>query len=286
MGAFGGITLTNKGRNLQAKAQTGVELQFTRFVIGDGQLSGQNIIDLNALINPKQSLGIAKLKTMPGGKAVVGTVISNKDLTTGFYFREIGLFAQDPTEGEILYGYANCGSTAEFIPAAGGQDVIEKTFDVVMIVGNAANVSAVLDSSLVWETPEGAQAKVDAHANRQDNPHNVTAEQVGAAAINHTHPIATITTAGFMDAVDKDSMQSLRKYRSGYDATSQVYTTVEYKRKDGTLFMRSVLSNKVGNNYTVDTRTYYATNGTSVRRTEIWDITYDANGNPVNEVLR
>src|SRR5690606_23224035 len=30
------------------------------------------------------------------------------------------------------------------------------------------------------ETPAGAQAKVDAHANRRDNPHQVTAAQVGA----------------------------------------------------------------------------------------------------------
>ncbi|MED1803013.1 hypothetical protein [Brevibacillus porteri] len=335
MGAFGGITLTNKGRNLQAKAQTGVELKFTRFGMGDGQLSGQSIVDLNALINQKQSLGIAKLKTMPGGKAVAGTVISNKDLTTGFYFREIGLFAQDPTEGEILYGYANGGPTAEFIPANGGSELIEKTFDVVMIIGNAPNVSAVLDTSLIWETPEGAQDKVNVHANRQDNPHKVTAEQVGAAKADHTHnntttslpgfmsvsdkikldsiqkdaikkgtadtlyaPFnhvgaggsaharATATADGFMSSEDKDSNQSFRKYRSGFDAVSQVYTSVEYKRKDGTLFMKSVLSSKVGDNYTVDTRTFYGTNGTTVRRTEVWDITYDAQRNPVNEVLR
>src|SRR5690606_19744060 len=30
------------------------------------------------------------------------------------------------------------------------------------------------------ETPAGAQAKVDAHASRTDNPHRVTAAQVGA----------------------------------------------------------------------------------------------------------
>ncbi|MBH0333671.1 hypothetical protein ABH14_28750 [Brevibacillus brevis] len=234
-----------------------------------------------------------------------------------------------------MYGYANCGPTAEFIPANGGSELIEKTFDVVMIIGNAPNVSAVLDSSLVWETPDGAQEKVNAHANREDNPHKVTAEQVGAAPKQHTHSNATAaaagfmssadytklsgiqaqainkgtadtlyapishvgaggsthamasaTVAGFMDPVDKDGMQSLRKYRSGFDAVSQVYTSVEYKRKDGTLFMKSVLSSKIGDNYTVDTRTFYGTNGTTVRRTEVWDITYDAQRNPVNEVLR
>ncbi|WP_409176671.1 phage tail protein [Brevibacillus fortis] len=335
MGAFGGMTLTNKGRNLIAKAQTGIELKYTRFGIGDGELGGQSIVDLNALISQKQSLGIAKLKLQPGGKAVVGTVISNKDITTGFYFREVGLFAQDPVEGEILFCYANCGPTAEYIPVGGGPDVLEKTFDIIAIFGNAQNVSAVLDSSLIWETPEGAQDKVNVHANRQDNPHKVTAEQVGAAKADHTHnnattslpgfmsvsdkikldsiqkdainkgtadtlyaPFnhvgaggsaharATATADGFMSSEDKDSNQSFRKYRSGFDSAAQVYTTVEYKRKDGTLFMRSVLSSKVGDNYTVDTRTFYGTNGTTVRRTEVWDITYDAQRNPVNEVLR
>ncbi|MBY0088402.1 phage tail protein [Brevibacillus brevis] len=335
MGAFGGMTLTNKGRNLIAKAQTGVELKYTRFGIGDGELGGQSIVDLNALISQKQSLGIAKLKIQPGGKAVVGTVISNKDITTGFYFREVGLFAQDPNEGEILFCYANCGPTAEYIPVGGGPDVLEKTFDIIAIFGNAQNVSAVLDSSLIWETPDGAQEKVNAHANREDNPHKTTAEQVGAAAKDHTHPNvttsvpgfmsvpdkikldsiqkdainkgtadtlyaplshvgaggsvharATATADGFMSSEDKDGQQSFRKYRSGWDSISQVFTTVEYKRKDGTLFMKSVLSSKVGNNYTVDTRTFYATNGTTVRKTEIWDVSYDSDGNLVNEVLR
>ncbi|WP_409174796.1 hypothetical protein [Brevibacillus fortis] len=192
-----------------------------------------------------------------------------------------------------------------------------------------------MDSSLIWETPEGAQDKVNAHANREDNPHKVTAEQVGAAPKSHTHPnatssvagfmsapdytklagvqdkainkattdtlyaplshvgaggsahaLATLSAAGFMSPEDKDGQQSLRKYRSSFDTSAQVYTIVEYKRKDGTLFMKSVLSSKVGDNYTVDTRTFYGTNGTTVRRTEVWDITYDAQRNPVNEVLR
>ena len=89
-----------------------------------------------------------------------------------------------------------------------------------------------------------------------------------------------------MDSIDKDELQSLRKYRSGRDSVTGVYTTVEYKRKDGTLLMKSVLSNKVGDNYTVNTRTFYILNGSTVRRTEIYDITYDVDGNPVNEVLR
>ncbi|MEV2679419.1 hypothetical protein ABND25_20210 [Paenibacillus larvae] len=53
--------MTTKGRNLQAKAQTGVELKYTRVGIGDGQLAGQSIMTLNKLINEKKSLPITKL---------------------------------------------------------------------------------------------------------------------------------------------------------------------------------------------------------------------------------
>ncbi|MFW5433693.1 phage tail protein [Paenibacillus apiarius] len=156
MGAFGGIILTNKGRNLQAKAQTGVELKYTRVGVGDGQLAGQSIPTLTKLISEKKSLPLTKLKLQGQGqgKAVVGTVLSNQEVSTGFYFRELGIYAQDPDEGEILYGYGNSGANAEYIPPAGGADIIEKSIDVIVIVGQAQNVSAVIDSSLVWATQE------------------------------------------------------------------------------------------------------------------------------------
>lgn len=163
MGAFGGIILTNKGRNLQAKAQTGIELKYTRIGIGDGQLAGQSIPTLTKLISEKKSLPLTKLKLQGQGKAVVGAVLSNQEVTTGFYFREMGVFALDPDEGEILYGYGNSGANAEYIPPAGGADIIEKSIDMIVVVGQAANVTAVIDSSLVWATHDDVtQAVKDA----------------------------------------------------------------------------------------------------------------------------
>ncbi|MFS0838050.1 phage tail protein [Paenibacillus sp. 1P03SA] len=152
MGAFGGFVLTNKGRNLQAKAQVGVTLNYTRMGVGDGQLGGQSIPALTKLIGEKKSLAISKLKIQTHGRAVIGAVLSNQDVTTGFYFREIGIYAQDPDEGEILYCYGNAGSNAEYIPPVGGADIIEKSIDAIVVVGNAANVTATIDSSLVYAT--------------------------------------------------------------------------------------------------------------------------------------
>lgn len=150
MGAFGGLIFTNKGKLLQSKAQTGVNLHYTRIAMGDGQLGSTPILALNGLISEKKSLSISKLKVQSDGKATVGTTWSNNDLTEGFYFREIGVFAQDPDLGEILYCYANAGALAEYIPAGGGTDIIERNLDIVTIVGNATNVTATIDTSLVF----------------------------------------------------------------------------------------------------------------------------------------
>jgi hypothetical protein len=154
MSAFGGLITTNIGRNLQAKAQLGTPLQFTRMGLGDGELGGSSILDLTALKHEVKSLNLAQFQLVTGGKAKIRTVLSNQDIISGFYWREIGIFAQDPDLGEILYCYGNAGALAEYIPAGGGADVIEKVINIITLIGNASNVSAVLDQSLAWATQQ------------------------------------------------------------------------------------------------------------------------------------
>lgn len=161
MGAFGGLIQTNKGRNLQAKAEAGAQLKFTRMGIGDGQLGGQSIPSLNKLIHETMSLPITRLKPQLPAQAIVGAVLSNQDVTTGFYFRELGIFAQDPDEGEILYAYGNSGSGAEYIPPKGTADIIEKTIDMIVTFGQAQNVSAVINSSLIFATPDDVETALE-----------------------------------------------------------------------------------------------------------------------------
>lgn len=159
MAAFGGLMQTTKGALLQAKAQTGTKLNFTRIGVGDGELGGQLIPDLNGLVSEKMSLELTKHRVMPGGKAVIGATLSNKELITGFYFREIGVFALDPDDGEILYCYANAGAGAEFIPPASGPDIVEKQIDIITIVGSAQNVTAEIASAIYASTEEVEEHK-------------------------------------------------------------------------------------------------------------------------------
>ncbi|MCM3141648.1 hypothetical protein [Brevibacillus sp. MER 51] len=321
------MVITQLGKNLYAKAQSGIAIKYTRMRIGSGSYSG----DPSTLTNLVQPIGWVPIYgfSRTGATAHVKGRFENTDVTQSTYSCEIGIYAEDPDLGEILYGYSNAGTKGDYIPPISAGP-FSREFQVNIAVGSASQVTAIV-------SPSGfvSYEEFNEHVQDYSNPHKTTYEQVGAAAKDHTHlnattiaagfmsasdkskldgiqtqainkgtadtlyaplshvgtggsahALATSSAAGFMSSEDKDGQQSLRKYRSGYDTGAQIYTTVEYKRKDGTLFMKSVLSSKVGNNYTVDTRTFYATNGTTIRNTEIWDITYDANGNPVNEVLR
>lgn len=162
MSAFGGVYITNKGIALQAKAQAGATLNFTRIAMGSGDLAGQQIVNLTDLITEEKSLSITKLKPLQTGEALVGASFTNADIVTGFTYRELGVFAQDPDEGEILYCYGNAGVNGEYIPpgSGGGPDILERHIDVITVVGSAPTVTATIDDSLVYVTVQDFDAAV------------------------------------------------------------------------------------------------------------------------------
>ncbi|MDT3416183.1 hypothetical protein QO009_002051 [Brevibacillus aydinogluensis] len=147
MAQFTGMILTKKGRDLQAKAEAGVTLTFTKVKIGDGQLAqGQSLEDLNDLVSPQKILTIGSVQAEGNGLCRIRANITNQGITQGFYVREIGLFAQDPQLGEILYAIATA-SAADYLPPEGGATVVNNQFDIIVIVGNATQISATISPS-------------------------------------------------------------------------------------------------------------------------------------------
>lgn len=63
-----------------------------------------------------------------------------------------------------------------------------------------------------------------------------------------------------------------------------VFTIVEYKRNDGTLAVRSVLSGGTSPNYTTRSITYYGLDGETVEKTTVRTLSYDSDGTLVSEV--
>lgn len=176
--SFKAPRFTDEGKALQAKAQAGTALKFTKMQLGDGELGSQAIAAMTGLINPLITVGISSVKA-GSNYATVKSNFSNSGLTTGFFWREIGVFAENPEKpndrnSDILYCYANAGSLAEYIPAA-GSEIIEKIISIPCIIGDAENVSAEIESGIY-----ATKYELKEHIDNKNNPHEVTAKQIGA----------------------------------------------------------------------------------------------------------
>ena len=146
------LKFTKKGLELESLAQLGKTLKFTRFKIGDGTISSeseiQNLLDLK---NPKMTLNInesnIKAADNPLYKIVtLGFRIDKTDLTESFYFREVGIYAEDPDDStkEILVLYGNVGDKADYL----NKDAIFScNFYYDITVSNNANITVEVDIS-------------------------------------------------------------------------------------------------------------------------------------------
>ena len=115
--------------------------------------------------------------TVANQRATISVTLNNSTIDAGFRLTEIGVFAQDQDDsaGEILYAYGTePEATADYI-AASGDNILEEDITIDVFVGNAENVSAIINESLVYAT----KAAFDAHLDDKKNPHGVSAEQVG-----------------------------------------------------------------------------------------------------------
>lgn len=165
MAEFSGMYITNSGRDVIAKAITGKVLKFTRCTAGSGLLpDGADFNTLQDLFNPVRDMEILEVEmTGHTGTAKVLVRLTNKELQTGFYLREIGLFAQDQDTGqEILYGYCYSGNTADFMPASDGPDPVYYRFSLTVVVDQAKEVTAIFSDDPLAVTHTQLENRLDA----------------------------------------------------------------------------------------------------------------------------
>lgn len=162
MASFQNSVITNRGRDLIAKGLTGTKIQFTKLAVGSGNLpTGQSLAELTELVQKVMDVPRTKTKRLEGGKVVAGGYFSNSGRVTGFYYREIGLYATDPDVGEILFSVGNAGSNAEWIPPDGSGTIVEKTVDVLTIISETVEVSVSIDPSAVVTQAQAEEMRED-----------------------------------------------------------------------------------------------------------------------------
>ena len=203
MAEWSNATMTDVGADLQAKVNAGkTKLTFTKIKVGSG-VNATNPLALTDVISSKWETTNFVVKQE--GKIVsVDTFITNTGITEAFRMSEIGLFAQDPDKGEVLYAYLT-DPEPDRMPAEGGSVVVSQELTIGMVFSNTGNVSLTVNMGALV-THEQLTEAVKQH-NDDANAHGGLLQNLKTQLTTHntdlsSHPAITAMIAKILGATN------------------------------------------------------------------------------------
>ena len=156
MANFNEAVLTRKGIGLLAKAQAGQSgINLTKAASGCGSYEeGESLIEKEALKDQRQEFPLDKLSIQNSTTVSVRFTITNEQATgnlqEGYRVKEVGIFAEDPDEGEILYALATTVEGQwDYMPAYNSLLPTYISVEFYAEVSNAANVTIVSNGRFI-----------------------------------------------------------------------------------------------------------------------------------------
>ena len=217
MAEWSNATMTDIGADLQAKVNAGkTKLTFTKIKVGSG-VNATNPLALTDVVSSKWETTNFVVKQE--GKIVsVDTFITNNGIKEAFRMSEIGLFANDPDKGEILYAYLT-DPEPDRMPAEGGAVVVSQELTIGMMFSNTGNVSLTVNMGALVN-----QEQLKEH-NSSTSSHSPITDQIkailGSANWKDT-PASTLVTIknllgqGAIVASKLDASAGFVKFANGF----------------------------------------------------------------------
>lgn len=168
--------ITKKGYNLLAESiATKKPVTFTRVVIGDGDDNGLNIDTMTSVVSPKLTLPVLNGQKDGDGQYLVTAVLSNSTVETGFFPKEVALYAKCGEGEEILYSYSNGGNNVGLIPDK-NTPINSEIYNIRTKIDNATNITFITSDDTY--ITKGELDKHNTDANAHDNRFNAIIEKV------------------------------------------------------------------------------------------------------------
>lgn len=150
MAQFSKLVVTEKGNALIAKALANTAaIKFTKVSSSAATYELSELEGLESFTDIRQTHLKPKVQRINNTSVEVKAAFNNTELTNGYYIRAFGLYADDPDEGEILYGAAVETSGNCYMPAYNGVTSSGVYLRIVTTVGNSQNVSLEIDPAAV-----------------------------------------------------------------------------------------------------------------------------------------
>lgn len=151
------VKLTSAGAALLAKTPKGTNISVTRWEIGTGALPSGSSLDRTALVAPLKYLSLSSVESRGDTATVLGQFVNTG--MDAFAWEELGLWASDPEEGEVLMCYGNAFGAGEAIQA-GRENLREFVFGTELIFSGQVQVTGRVDTSLVF-IPQSEKGQPD-----------------------------------------------------------------------------------------------------------------------------
>ena len=172
---------TRKGEQLRTKVEAGkCKLTLTKIKIGNGDVTLGEVKDMNDLKSPQLVLGISSCDVSAEDDRIceVVGIASSSNVESAFSVTEMGLYANDPDVGEILY-LVGIDTAPDDMPNKNAQSPVTLTYQFELVTSNMANVVAMI-------SPAGLVTV------KMLNAHRTAAEL--------DHPDGSVTTKKLSDA--------------------------------------------------------------------------------------
>ena len=143
MNIWESTVLTDKGTALQAKLVDGQTLQITRVMTGAVKVPVVNLRQQKSVTGGGKEITLQPCR-IEGDQMVVPVLLENKEMEKGYDLWQVGIYAQDPDEGEILYCLAQA-SEAKHIPSAAEGPGFSITWDFCFKTSNTAPFDITLN---------------------------------------------------------------------------------------------------------------------------------------------
>lgn len=232
-GQFAKTIVTDVGKDMIAKSQNGQTLTFSRVALGDGLVGEEeDVTKFTAVKNERLSLPIAKYSNLGNGQFQIQFRLTNSQVESGFWHREIGIMAKIDNGQEQLYAYTTAGNKASFIYDK-TTPVEERIVNVNFVIGNAQNLEVIINSSVIYATIEDLEEALDAH-DAGDDAHEAAFTAHNAADNAHKDMVgATAETAGKRGMVPAPAAGDQNKALFGDKSYKSVVQSVNGVVADG-----------------------------------------------------
>lgn len=144
----GGYALTTAGTKLMADVEAGkLTLKLTKMQLGSGQANTVNdYATRSALFAPQNTMVITSITTEDVGDVrtcLLAASLTSEAVESGYEATELGIFAQDSTGKEILYGVCY-DNTPGYISCKTDGNNVQMVFRVRIVTTSKATVELVL----------------------------------------------------------------------------------------------------------------------------------------------